>query len=211
MTPLPPARYRIEERGRRLVVIDQWAGNVEVTASMPARADVVRPSPSASVAANRVGPGSLSASADSQRLAAGSSVRNTAASASNEPRREAPRGGTGGGGTGRSGTGRSGSGGGANALARMTLRLTPAAGGAYQLSTTRLYDLKGPRQVWLGPRQVQSINGIMVLVAVGLAVVGVIGLLTSPALWVVPAFLLFNTIKSIRTKLTEKIDRLDPR
>lgn len=201
MTPLPPARYRIEERGRRLIVIDQWAGNVEVTASMPARADVVRPSPSASVAANRVGPGSLSASADSQRLAAGSSVRNTAASASNEPRRE----------TARGGTGSHVSGGGANALARMTLRLTPAAGGAYQLSTTRLYDLKGPRQVWLGPRQVQSINGIMVLVAVGLAVVGVIGLLTSPALWVVPAFLLFNTIKSIRTKLTEKIDRLDPR
>ncbi len=47
MRPLPPARYRIEEQGRRLVVIDQWQGNTPVGAAPAAAASpAAPPSPS---------------------------------------------------------------------------------------------------------------------------------------------------------------------
>lgn len=35
MRPLPPTRYKVVERGRRLEVIDTWNGNAPVHAGMP--------------------------------------------------------------------------------------------------------------------------------------------------------------------------------
>ena len=194
MTPLPPSRYRIEERGRRLVVIDQWAGNVEVTASMPARADVVAPGQSASVT-----PGSLSASAATQRLAASASSRSSAASATDAPRV-----------AGQAGVGGAG-GKQPYPIARTLLKLRVNSAGAAQLTTTRLYDMKAPRTVWLTAQQMQSLNGLMVFGLIVVAVVATISFVTTPLLLVVPGFFLFNAAKGIRSKLTEKIDKLDPR
>jgi hypothetical protein len=188
MKPLPPARYRIEERGRRLVVIDQWAGNVEVTGAMPARADVVAPGQSASVT-----PGSLSASAAVHRAAAASSVRSTAASASTAPRRAGP-------------AGPAGPTSGANALANVFFRLQPDGRGGAMLSTLRLYDPRGPRQLALNQTDLAKLNGLAILLLIMLIIVVVVALSTSWMMLFIFAFVLLRVNGSMRERVGKWLD-----
>lgn len=188
MKPLPPARYRIEERGRRLVVIDQWAGNVELSGAMPARADVVAPGQSASVA-----PGSLAASAAVHRAAAGSSVRSTAASASPAPRRAGP----------------AGPASGANALANVFFRLQPNGRGGAILETRRIYDPRGPRQLALDQAALTKLNGLAIVLFVILIFMVAVALMTSWMALFIFAFVLFRVNGSIRERVGTWLDRLE--
>lgn len=188
MTPLPPTRYRIEERGRRLIVIDQWAGNIEVSGGMPARADVVVPDQAASVA-----PGSLSASAASQQAAARSSARSTAASASNSPRM----------------AGASSPGGGANTLAKLFFRLQPDSSGGAMLTTHRLYDPRGPRLLALSAAHVAKLNGLAIVMAFVIAVIIVVGLTIGWPMLLVLGFILFRLNGTVRDRIGQWLDRIE--
>jgi hypothetical protein len=188
MTPLPPSRYRIEERGRRLIVIDQWAGNVELTSAMPVRADVVAPDKAASVA-----PGAMSASAASHQAAASSSARPTAASASTAPRM----------------AGASSAGGGANTLAKLFFRLQPDSGGGAMLTTHRLYDPRGPRLLALSARQVAKLNGLAIIMAFVMGIIIVVGLTIGWPALLLFGFILFRLNGTVRDRIGLWLDRID--
>jgi hypothetical protein len=188
MTPLPPSRYRIEERGRRLIVIDQWAGNVELSGAMPARADVVVPDQAASVA-----PGAMSASAASHQAAARSSARPTAASASSAPPMAGP----------------GGPKGGATGLTKLLFRLQPDGRGGAMLTTHRLYDPRGPRSLALTAPHVAKLNGLAIVLTFVMAVMVVVGLTIGWPMLLVFAFILFRANGSIRDKVGQWLDRLE--
>ncbi|QJQ31722.1 hypothetical protein GV829_04090 [Sphingomonas lacunae] len=188
MTPLPPSRYRIEERGRRLIVIDQWAGNVELTGTMPARADVVRPGKAASVA-----PGALSAKAASHQAAARASARPTAASASSSPRM----------------AGAAGSGEGANALTKAFFRLQPDGRGGASLTTHRLYDPRGPRLIVLTAPHLARLNGLAIVLAFSLVMALGVGLIIGWPVLLVLGFILFRLNNSIRDRIGQWLDKLE--
>ena len=161
------------------MVIDVWGGNVELAQAMPPRADVVAPSTVKSFA-----PSGMTASADSQRLAAGSGVRSQSASA---PKM---------------------TGGQSAKVARAFLKLSDTGSGEAILTTAGFYDTQAPRQVRLTMRQLQQVNGLLIFVLIGLAFVGLIGLLTTPFLLLVPVILLFNAGKGLRGTLTKNLDAL---
>lgn len=180
MTPLPPSRYRIEERGRRLIVIDQWAGNVEVTASLPSqpappptRTEVKAPTSSATVVAK--------AAAAAARSSAPASRPGQASASVSLP---------------------------GNALTRALFKLQPAGQGGAILTTTKVYDLSGPRQVALTRDQVAKLDGLAMAIVIALVIVLVFGMAGDWILLLVPVFVLLRFQGAIRKRTTAAIDKL---
>lgn len=180
MKPLPPSRYRIEERGRRLIVIDQWAGNVEVTASLPSQ-------PSAPVATMDLP--ALTASSGGMAKAAAAAARSSTPAA--RPAQASAA-------TSPVGTG----------LTRALFKLQPTGHGGAILTTTRLYDLSGPRQIALNRPQVGKLDGLTILVVLALGLILLFGLAGDWIFLVVPVFILLRFQGSIRQRTTAALDRL---